>query len=159
MTIEEMSNFEVRNIKANLETYFLKLDLKLKAVQAKGNYSMDGKLLKIFPLSGHGQFSINLTNAEIYGVGKLYPAEGTLQMKKLELDLSWKKLDAYLENFLGGGKFSEVLQRILPNVGKKAFDSYKPQILNHLNTLLIKELNKMFKKPEVKAIVEGFVST
>lgn len=152
-----MSQFEVQTVNANLDTFFLRLVLNLPSVRAKGNYTLDGKLLKIFPLNGNGSFSINLTNADISGHGNLIPQDGTLQMKTLDLDLKWKTLEVYLENFLGGGRFSQVLQRILPNVGKKMFDNFKTDIQKNLNSMLIRNLNQMFKKPEVKKIVEGFI--
>ncbi|XP_035208656.1 uncharacterized protein LOC118183288 [Stegodyphus dumicola] len=157
ITVTDLSTFQVPHIYPDLESFFLEVNLTLPQVSSWGKYYLDGKLLKIFPLRGDGNFKINLTVAEIGGVGQLKFVNKTLLMQKLELDLTWKKLDIFLENFLGGGKFAEVLQRMLPAVGKSVFDNFKPDILRMMNTALMDAVNKELKKPEVKKIIEGIL--
>ncbi|GBL77055.1 hypothetical protein AVEN_12704-1 [Araneus ventricosus] len=157
MTVEGLSSFQFHHIYPDLESFFLQVNLTLPNVISWGNYSLTGKLLKIFPLKGNGNFQINITEGEIGGTGQLEFINSTLQMTKLELDFTWKKLEIFLENFLGGGKFAEVLQRLMPSVGKSVFDNFKPNILKLMNEALINEVNKELRKPEVKKIIEGIL--
>ncbi|GFV42800.1 uncharacterized protein TNCV_841541 [Trichonephila clavipes] len=157
ITVEGFSTFEFHHIYPDLENFFLQVNLTIPDVTSWGKYDLEGKLLKIFPLKGAGDFQINVTKGEISGVGQLEFVNNTLQMTKLELDFTWKKLSIYLENFLGGGKFSEVLQRLIPRAGKSVFDNFKPKILKLMNRALIDEVNKQFRKPEVQKIIEGIL--
>lgn len=152
-----MSSFVLHEIKADLESFYLKLKLTIPAVRSSGKYNLNGQLLKIFPLTGDGSFSINITDADLSGVGKLVNIEDKLQVEKMDLDISWNSLQIYLENFLGGGKFSEVIQRMLPNVGKNIFNNFKPQILSSVNKGLTNALNKELSKPEVQEIIGGML--
>lgn len=115
--------------------------------------------MKIFPLKGNGYFTINITEAEISGVGQLEFVNKTLSMTKLELDLTWKTMNVFLENFLGGGKFAEILQKMIPKSGKNVFDNFKPDILKYMNTALTKAVNKELEKPEVKSIIQGILQS
>ncbi|XP_055930848.1 uncharacterized protein LOC129961062 isoform X3 [Argiope bruennichi] len=157
ITVAGLSSFEFHHIYPDLESFFLQVNLTLPNVTSWGLYSLTGKLLKIFPLKGNGNFQINVTEGEIGGTGQLEFIDNTLQMTKLELEFTWKKLEVFLENFLGGGKFSEVLQKIIPSAGKSVFDNFKPKILKLMNEALINAVNKELRKPEVKKIIEGIL--
>ncbi|GIY83794.1 uncharacterized protein CEXT_590192 [Caerostris extrusa] len=155
--VNGLSSFKFHHIYPDLESFFLQVNLTLPQVTSSGEYSLTGKLLKIFPLKGNGNFQINITEGEISGIGQLEFVNDTLEMTKLELDFIWKKLEVFLENFLGGGKFAQVLQKIIPAAGKSVFDNFKPDILKMMNRALIDEVNKELRKPEVKKIIEGIL--
>ncbi|CAL1293759.1 unnamed protein product [Larinioides sclopetarius] len=157
ITVEGLSSFQFHHIYPDLENFFLQVNLTLPGVISWGKYYLSGKLLKIFPLKGNGNFQINVTEGEIGGTGQLEFVNSTLQMTKLELDFTWKKLEIFLESFLGGGKFSDVLQKLIPTLGKGVFDNFKPEILKLMNEALINEVNKELRKPEVKTIIEGIL--
>lgn len=138
-----------------MEQLYILVNLTLPELYVKGHYNLDGKFVKIFPIYGSGRFEINATEICIAGRGKLRFANGTLEMNVLKLDLLWKTIAVFLENFLGGGDFSEVLQRVVPAVGKDVFLAYKPLILEKLQCALTKEVNKKLDDPLVREIIKG----
>ncbi|XP_042897426.1 uncharacterized protein [Parasteatoda tepidariorum] len=157
ITVLGLSSFNFRDIYPDLENFYLEFNFTMPSLTSHGKYNMNGKLLRIFPVRGNGTFEINITNVEIGGLGQLEFINDTLQMTKLELNLTWKNLGLFLENFLGGGKFSEVLQKLIPALGKTMFDNFKPTILELMNSSLINQVNKQLQRPEVKKIIDGIL--
>ncbi|GIY83793.1 uncharacterized protein CEXT_590191 [Caerostris extrusa] len=157
LTVRCLSDFNITHLKPNLEEFFLGINLTLPEIYVHGQYSVNGKLLKIFPIYGQGNFYLNATDINISGVGQLGFTADTMQMDLLRLDLHWKHLDVLMENFLGGGSFSEVLQRIVPNVGRDIFNVYKPLILEKLETYLTSKINDKLEEPLVKDIIKGII--
>lgn len=155
--VRDLSKFKLDRLRPDLEKFFIKLDLTIPVVYSNGKYKVDGKLLRIFPLYGEGNFDINITRATVSGDGKLDFDSDTLQMTTLIMDLSWEDLAINLENFLGGGRFSKVLQKIIPSVGKEIFQSFKPMLMNEMSKALKNELNKELRKPKVKNIIKAIL--
>lgn len=141
----------------NLEQLYLSINLTLPEVTIIGYYNLNGMLLKIFPLYGNGNFEINATEVCIAGKGQLHFTNETLQMSLLKLDLSWHQISMSLENFLKGGDFSDVLQRVVPGVGKDVFLAYKPFILEKLECALTNKINEKLNDPLLKDIIKGII--
>lgn len=155
--IRYLSEFKLHELQPNLEDFFIKINLTLPAVQARGQYKVNGKIIQIFPIYGEGDFEINVTRAAIAGSGKLDFVSDTLQMTTLSLNLSWEEMKVNMENLLGGGRFTKILQQIVPTIGKGVFDTFKPEVMREINKALKNELNKELRKPEVKDIIKGIL--
>ncbi|CAL1293758.1 unnamed protein product [Larinioides sclopetarius] len=157
LTVRSLSIFNITHLSPNLEELYLAINLTLPEIYVHGHYRVDGKFVKIFPIYGQGYFDVNATDINISGVGKLGFTMDTLQMDLLKLDLYWEHIDVFMENFLGGGSFSQVLQRVVPNVGRDIFNVYKPLILERLETCLTDEINSKLNEPIVKDIIKGII--
>lgn len=81
----------------------------------------------------------------------------TVQMSLLRLDLHWEHLAVDMQNFLGGGSFSEVLQRVVPDVGRDIFHVYKPLIMEKLETSLQRKVNDKLNEECVKDIIKVII--
>lgn len=136
---------------------FLGINLTLPELYVNGQYSVNGKFLKIFPIYGAGNFYINATDIKISGVGQLGFTTETVQMSLLHLDLHWEHLAVDMQNFLGGGSFSEVLQRVVPDVGRDIFHVYKPLIMEKLVTSLQRMVNDKLNEECVKDIIKVII--
>lgn len=127
----------------------------MPALYVHGHYNLNGKFAKIFPIYGSGLFDINATDICLAGKGKLHLFNDSLEMSLLKLDLKWQHITVFLENFLKGGDFSEVLQRVVPGVGKDVFLAYRPCILDKVETALTRKINEKLDDPVVKEIIKG----
>ncbi|GFT17860.1 uncharacterized protein NPIL_428191 [Nephila pilipes] len=157
LAVRSLSDFNITHLTPNLEEFYLGINLTLTEINVHGQYKVDGRLLKILPIYGQGYFDINATDVRISGVGKLGFTTDTMQMDLLKLDLFWKNLDVFMENFLGGGSFSNVLQRIIPNVGRDIFNVYKPLMLEKIETCLTKKINDKLNEPVLKDIIKSII--
>ncbi|GBL77054.1 hypothetical protein AVEN_12704-2 [Araneus ventricosus] len=157
LTVRCLSIFNITHLSPNLEELYIAINLTLPEIYVHGQYRVDGKFVKIFPIYGQGYFDLNATDINISGVGKLGFTADSLQMDLLKLDLYWEHLAVFMENFLGGGSFSEVLQRIVPNVGRDIFNVYKPLMLEKLETCLTDKINSKLNEPIVKDIIKGII--
>lgn len=155
--ISKLSKFEIRNLKANLDTLFVNIDLYLPRLDVTGTYNLDGKIINIFPLYGNGKYEINVSEANLIGTGKMVLDKEGLRLTRLVLELTWGQMHVNFENLLNGGSFSKILQKIIPVIGKRLFDKFKPEITNLIEKALINEVNKELKKPEVRKIIEGLL--
>ncbi|KAF8790325.1 Mite allergen Der f 7 like protein [Argiope bruennichi] len=158
LTVRCLSIFNIMHLSPNLEEMYLAINLTLPEIYVHGQYRVDGKLVKIFPIYGQGYFDLNATDINISGVGKLGFTTDTVQMELLKLDLYWEHLAVFMENFLGGGSFSEVLQRIVPNVGRDIFNVYKPLMLEKMETCLTDRINNKLNQPFVKDIIKDITN-
>ncbi|KFM82826.1 hypothetical protein X975_20307, partial [Stegodyphus mimosarum] len=157
LTVSCLSLFNVSNLQPNLEEFFLRINLSLPEIYVKGHYNVNGRLLKIFPIYGQGYFNINATEISIAGTGQLGFTSDTMQMSLLKLDLHWEHLAVFMENFLGGGDFSDVLQKAVPKVGRDIFNVYKPLIMEKLESALTNKVNEKFQDPAVKNIIKSII--
>lgn len=155
VTVNNLSSFNITDLQSNLEKLFLSISLRLPALYVKGHYDLDGKFVKIFPIYGSGDFEINATDIILAGKGQLRIANESMEMDMLKLDLHWTHITVFLENFLKGGDFSEVVQRIIPGVGKDVFLAYKPFILDKIECALTRKVNDKLDDPLVKEIIKG----
>ncbi|XP_054708722.1 uncharacterized protein LOC129218468 [Uloborus diversus] len=155
LQVLHLSKFNVTNLKPDLENFYLDLNLTLPELMVNGNYSVNGRLVKIFPIYGQGKFELNASKIHVFGMGQLGFAEDSLEMRLLKLNLQWESLSLFMENFLGGGNFSETLQRVITGVGKDVFERYKPIILEKLEQALTNIINEKLQDPLAKDIIKG----
>ncbi|XP_042897428.1 uncharacterized protein [Parasteatoda tepidariorum] len=155
--VSHLSNFNITNLKANLEEFYLEMNLTLPAIYIDGEYSANGKLAKIFPVYGKGQFDINATDIRMFGIGKLGFTTDTMEMALIKLDFDWKDISIYMENFLGGGNFAEVLQKVLPKIGRDIFHLYKPLMMEKVEKYLTEKVNSKLDDQDVKDIIRNII--
>ncbi|UYV68200.1 hypothetical protein LAZ67_5003371 [Cordylochernes scorpioides] len=155
INVHGLSTFSVPLLHSNLDQFHVRLQLNISQVTLDGLYDMKGRVARIFPLHGNGEFNINLTDIQIHGEARLDVRPRHMSVAHLELDLNWGQLTIFLENFLGGGSFAQALQRMLPVIGKGIFNKFRPQILTELNSALVKEINKELAKPQVQDIISA----
>ncbi|XP_076317075.1 uncharacterized protein LOC143229113 isoform X2 [Tachypleus tridentatus] len=155
LKIEGLSKFVVDKMESNLASYYADIGLSLPHLVVTGQYYLAGKVIGIFPLKGEGDYQIIAEGIYIGGMGQLVFNGQDLQFNELNLGLSWDELKVNLENFLGGGEWSKLIQVLLPAVGKGVFDRFKPKVMELLNKALMNKVNEELRKPDVKEIIKG----
>ncbi|KAG8198365.1 hypothetical protein JTE90_021612 [Oedothorax gibbosus] len=157
LTVQCLSIFKLTHLKPNLEEMYLGINLTLPEIYMSGNYSVNGKLVKILPIYGDGSFYMNATDIKISGFGQLAFTNETIQMSLLKLDLHWEHLAVNMENFLGGGSFAKVLQQVVPKVGRDIFYGYKPLIMEKLEKFMQEMVNEKLEEECVKDIIKVII--
>ncbi|GFT16517.1 uncharacterized protein NPIL_665371 [Nephila pilipes] len=155
--VEGLSGFFMDFLHADLQNLSLRFYLRIPWIEAHGNYTLDGKIIKIIPIRGNGGFSIESHNLSVSAKASIETSDDDhLQLSKdfdVEMDFDQVKLN--LENFLGGGRWTEVLLKILNDISKDLFKKCLPLLKGELNKSLLKVLNKHLMKLPITSIIPG----
>ncbi|XP_015907491.1 uncharacterized protein [Parasteatoda tepidariorum] len=158
VVVEGMSGFVMEYMNADIQNLSLQFHLRIPWMKGSGNYSIDGKVIKIVPIRGNGEFWVESYNLSLAAKASLEMSEGDthLQLSKdFDVLIDFEKVEMYLENFLGGGKWTEVLLKILNDVSKDVFKKFLPLLKDALNNSLLKVINKHLMKLPITSIIPG----
>ncbi|CAL1286096.1 unnamed protein product [Larinioides sclopetarius] len=155
--IEGLSGFIMDNLHADLQNLSLTFNLRIPWIKAYGNYSINGKIIKIVPLRGNGEFRIESYNLSVSAKASLETSDDDhLQLSKdFDVEMDFDKVELHLENFLGGGRWTEVLLKILNDISKDLFKKCLPLLKGELNKSLLKVINKHLMKLPITSIIPG----
>ncbi|GFV21843.1 uncharacterized protein TNCV_4525301 [Trichonephila clavipes] len=145
-------------LNADLQNLSLHFNLRIPYIKAWGNYTIDGKIIKIIPIRGNGGFSVESHNLSVSAKASIVTSndDDHLQLSKdFDVEMDFDKVELYLENFLGGGRWTEVLLKILNDISKDLFKKCLPLLKGELNKSLLKVLNKHLMKLPITSIIPG----
>lgn len=155
--VQGLSKFVLDDLHADVQNLSLRFDLTIPYIKASGYYALDGKIIKIIPLRGNGSFWVESKNLSVAARASMRNTEDNhLQLSEdLDVDMDFDKVEVYLENFLGGGRWTEVLLKILNDISKDLFRKCLPLLKNELNKSLLKVINKHLMKLPITSIIPG----
>lgn len=157
LRLEGLSSFK-SNIAFKLDG--LQTDIHLnfeKPLTATGEYFLDGKVIRIFPIYGNGSFTITCDKASIHLQGHLMKNPGDIALNLKGLDIKWSGFTLNLQNFMGGGSMGQIIQAILPIIGQKLFQLLNPKILTLIDQAVNNLLAKQMARPEVQEFLQGLL--
>ncbi|KAG8181133.1 hypothetical protein JTE90_000785 [Oedothorax gibbosus] len=153
-----MSGFVLEQLHADLQNLSLSFELRIPRIRAVGNYSLEGKIIKIIPLRGNGEFWVESHNLSVAAKASMHSTQEDdhLQLSKdFDVEMDFEKVELYLENFLGGGRWTEILLKIVNDISKDLFRMSLPLLKEELNKSLLKVINKHLMKLPITSIIPG----
>ncbi|GIY64838.1 uncharacterized protein CDAR_520921 [Caerostris darwini] len=155
--VEGLSGFMLDFLHADLQNLSLRFQLHIPKIKAVGNYTIDGKIIKIVPLRGNGEFRVESHNLSVSAKASMETSDDDhLQLSKdFDVEMDFDKVELNLENFLGGGRWTEVLLKILNDISKDLFKKCLPLLKGELNKSLLKVINKHLMKLPITSIIPG----
>ncbi|XP_035215793.1 uncharacterized protein LOC118189317 isoform X2 [Stegodyphus dumicola] len=155
--VEGLSGFVLDYLRADLQNLSLRFNLTIPWIKAVGNYSLNGKIIKIIPLRGEGEFWVESFNLSVAAKASIDNSdENHLQLSKdFDVEMDFDKVQMHLDNFLGGGRWTEVLLKILNDISKDLFRKFLPLLKGELNKSLLKVINKHLMKLPITSIMPG----
>ncbi|GIY32943.1 uncharacterized protein CEXT_645281 [Caerostris extrusa] len=155
--VEGLSGFKLDFLHADLQNLSLRFQLHIPKIKAVGNYTIDGKIIKIVPLRGNGEFRVESDNLSVSAKASMETSDDDhLQLSKdFDVEMDFDKVELHLENFLGGGRWTEVLLKILNDISKDLFKKCLPLLKVCLNKSLLKVINKHLMKLPITSIIPG----
>ncbi|GIY32949.1 uncharacterized protein CEXT_645311 [Caerostris extrusa] len=157
INITGISRFHIEELKADLERGFANFSITLPELKAEGDCYMNGKILNIFPINSDGPFFIHVTEVAIKGYGDLNVSTGgdtRLHMNDLRLSLTFGPLDMEFKSLLGGGRWTQVLVKLLSGLGRNLFQHFHKEAMTELNKALLKLINKELDKGTLSELLD-----
>ncbi|KAG1652342.1 hypothetical protein GQR58_026371 [Nymphon striatum] len=133
-----LSKFQIQKLHLNLNRLQFEFGLRIPKLTIKGRYTLNGKVVKIFPIYGNGKYSVTVRNLKISTHVKVTIANngrGTL-VEPPRLDVSFSSVSVNFENLLGG--LSNVLNGIINALAKPVFKKFEPNLMKSLKKALFK---------------------
>lgn len=157
VSVEGLSGFILEDLNADLQNLSLRFDLTIPNIKANGNYKIDGKIIKIIPVRGNGTFWVESKNLSVAAVASIQNTDDDhLQLSEdFDITMDFDKAEIFLENFLGGGRWTEVLLKIINDISKDLFVKFLPLLKKELNKSLLKVINKHLMKLPITTIIPG----
>lgn len=140
--IDQLSQLRLTSLHLDLNA--LKMDLRsiLPYLKISGNYSLNGKIFKIFPLYGDGPFSVEAFDLVMMGGGSLgFDTARHVQLTSIVMDTNFTTMVVDFENLLGGGDLGDTLNEIVTDLGTLVFNEVKPYVIDILSSSIIKVVN------------------
>ncbi|KFM75382.1 hypothetical protein X975_12633, partial [Stegodyphus mimosarum] len=157
INITGISKFEIKLLKADLEKGFANFSISVPELTADGYCFMNGKILGIFPISSDGPFFIHVTQVSIDGYSDLNvtTVSGTrVHMNDLKLNLTFGPLDLEFKSLLGGGRWTQILIKLVTGLGRKLFFHFHEEAMTELNKALLKLINNELDKGTLSELLD-----
>ncbi|XP_023243800.1 uncharacterized protein LOC111641801 isoform X1 [Centruroides sculpturatus] len=158
LNIVGLSKFNIETLRADLEEGHASFDLSLPEIKASGKCHIQGKFIKIFPIFGDGDYSIEVNNLKISGYAHLEfnsTANTNLRLDRLQLDIFFDGIRVKFDNLMGGGRWTKSLMKVLNGISRNLFLRFKPEILKELNGAILKLTNHELGKGTLKELIEN----
>lgn len=151
VTVVGLSNFETRQIAADLINRKLFLDIFVPSLDIDGNYAIDGKVLFV-PIGGKGTFTTKLQavsgvgSANIVPVGP--PGNQRLTIANTFLDFDVKAVQVQMNNLFNGNspELAKEVNKVLNTQSDLIINEVKPQLRERMTQLVEKVMNDAFSK-------------
>ncbi|GFT16515.1 uncharacterized protein NPIL_665361 [Nephila pilipes] len=157
INITGISKFHIEDLRADLEKGFANISISLPELTVDGYCFMNGKILRIFPINSDGPFFIHVTEVKIVGFGDLNVTTGgetRIHMNDLKLNLTFGPLEIEFKSLLGGGRWTQMLVKILSGLGRKLFLHFHTEAMAELNKALLKLINRELDKGTLSELLD-----
>ncbi|XP_054714406.1 uncharacterized protein LOC129224001 [Uloborus diversus] len=158
LTVEGLSGFVLEYMNADIKNLSLRFNLTIPHIRAVGNYTLDGKIIKIIPVRGNGSFWVESYNLSVAAKASMDTSEkdNHLQLSSdFDVEIDFDKVQIDLENFLGGGRWTEILLKIVSDISKDLFRKFLPLLKGELNRSLLHVINQHLAKLPITSIIPG----
>ncbi|KAK0074236.1 hypothetical protein PV326_012609, partial [Microctonus aethiopoides] len=140
VTIDGLSTFIVDRARLSLIGPTIAVNLTIPTVHVNGYYNISGILGDMFQIRGAGPFIATAHDLRIFFETVLGYSRG-MYMKSFELDFSIRGVNIRLENFMGGGKYGNIMNNVLQELTPKAIEIIKPEILPDIQNYICARVN------------------
>ncbi|KAG7163103.1 uncharacterized protein LOC121873255 [Homarus americanus] len=140
MSLTGLSEFIIEDVRVNVQLLTLIVCLGIDTLQLNGEYDLQGKLLKVIPISARGPFTVTTNNAKVTLRVKLKECRGRLEVRDLTSDLILESVRCRLSQMTGGALVSRFLNSVLTDVLRQERQRLAHDLSVVLKTLLNKEL-------------------
>jgi len=150
LKINGISNYEILNVRSNLDENRIEIDAKLPYMYNEGDYLINGKIL-VLPITGNGDSWSNYTDVTIKAVltGKPETRNGKTYfgIDKFDCDLDVQKATIHMNNLFNGNKeLGDAMNRFMSENWEVVYKELKPVINEAVSVLLKDVAQKVFKK-------------
>ncbi|XP_022235631.1 uncharacterized protein LOC111083414 [Limulus polyphemus] len=129
LVIKGMSYFYLEQLATSLKYLSLSFSITLEDLVASGYYDLDGLIISFIPLRGNGSCMVQVKNVTLSATASLETTEnGKLQLANdFDVLVYFDSVQLDFENLLGGGKWTEVIQKVVNKMANSLFEdaSYK----------------------------------
>ena len=118
-------------------------------LKGTGDYKLDGTAVKIVPLKGDGDVTVEIDNINMtisLAVTTFDLSDLTVKVTVSGISFEVGTITVNLANLEGGGELGKVLNQILNLLGKKIFDATEPYISDALKSALQNLINDELKE-------------
>ncbi len=107
-------------------------------MKIKGRYSLEGQALSFLPVTGDGNFNIDLKGCSLSAISFIHldadekAGEERLVIKELEVSVDYTDVKFNFQNLMGGGVVGSAANMVINTMGEAIVDSQKNRIANLL---------------------------
>ena len=157
MIVEGLSNFETRELNANLVRRQLSITLAVPEIRIRGFYQVNGRVL-LMNINGNGPFTCMLKNVVGSGFARIVPVTDvqsgnrSLTIQDTKLDFEIGSLRVNLENLFNNElpALSVTVNKFLNDQSQVIINEVKPQIKLEVTQLVESVMNEAFSKLPVE---------
>ncbi|XP_027224379.1 uncharacterized protein [Penaeus vannamei] len=140
MALTGLSEFVIEEVKVNVQLLTITVSLAYDTLLLDGEYELQGKLVKVIPISARGPFTVTTNNAKVTLRAKLKECRGRLEVRDLTSDLILEGVRCRLAQMTGGALVSKVLNSLLTDLLRRERPRLAHELSAALKTLLNNEL-------------------
>ncbi|XP_050715518.1 uncharacterized protein LOC126998138 [Eriocheir sinensis] len=141
MEIIGLSEFIIEDVRVNVQTLAVTINLRYDSLLLDGEYDLSGKLVKVIPLSARGPFTVTASNSKVTLWIKLKTCRGRLEVGRLSSELVVGDVHLNLSHMPGGALVSKYINSHLANQIRTHWQQHEPE----LSLVLKKHLNDELK--------------
>ncbi|XP_071519027.1 uncharacterized protein [Panulirus ornatus] len=140
MGLTGLSEFIIDDVRVNVQLLTVTVSLSYDTLMLDGEYDLQGKLVKVIPISTRGPFTVTTNNSKVTLRFKFKECRGRLEVKDLTSELILESVRCRLSQMTGGAMVSKVLNSILTDTLRAERERLANDISLILKTLLNNEL-------------------
>jgi len=154
LVVHGLSTLDIRDVKAKLSIPEAGIRFNLEHVKAQGTYDLNMKIAKIFPITGNGNFHIQLERLGVFA--KICMSTANFQqfeVRDIDFDISVGKININLENIIDP-KLAPTLNKIVNGYGTFIVNALLPKLKAPLRDAIVKVINKEIKGIDISKLLE-----
>ncbi|KAK8740881.1 hypothetical protein OTU49_002745, partial [Cherax quadricarinatus] len=140
MGLTGLSDFIIEDVRVNVQLLTVIVSLGYDTLLLDGEYDLQGKLVKVIPISARGPFTVTTNNAKVTLRVKLKECQGRLEVRDLTSELILESVRCRLSHMTGGALVSKVLNTLLSDLLRREKQRLAQDLSLALKTLLNNEL-------------------
>ncbi|XP_071440540.1 uncharacterized protein [Hetaerina americana] len=141
--ITQLSEYNIDYTKLNVFGLSVAVNISLPEIKAKGHYDINGEIVDLLPVYGHGDFNLTVDqfNASVV-ITAGTDDNGFIYVKELDLGFSLQGLNTHFDGLLDGGDESDLANKLISDNAPRLINAYSPQISGMLSDKIIEVANK-----------------
>ncbi|PSN55968.1 hypothetical protein C0J52_02148 [Blattella germanica] len=150
VNITKASEFTLHDIKMNWMKRELALNVTFPEVNGEAIYDISGLLGHMIPLHGNGPMRLSVMNINAVATAYIGAKNDTfIYIKSIDLDYSIERIVINLKNLMGGGRFGELLNKVLSQESLRILDLVKSDLGEFSEKWLSDSGNDLLSKTNV----------
>ncbi|KAK3866216.1 hypothetical protein Pcinc_028241 [Petrolisthes cinctipes] len=141
MALKGLSEFIIEDVKVNVRLLTVTVSLSYDTLLLEGQYDLQGKLVKVIPVSARGPFTITTTNSRVTLRAKLKEYRGRLEVRDMNTEVVFEGVRCHLAQMTGGAMVSKILNPILTD----NLERERHKVASSINLILKTALNNELK--------------